>query len=242
MLKWIATVLLAIFVVTGRPAHAEDRQVDLLLVLAADISRSVDDRKFKLQRDGYVSAIADPRVIRAMTSGPTGRIALCFFEWASANEQNVIVDWVTISGENDARDVAQSIARAPRAFAGRTSISAAIDYGLEQLARSSHQASRHVINISGDGTNNSGREETRARDEAIAKGVTINGLTILSEIPLPTNPLHTNPPGGLTAYYENNVIGGPGAFVVEAQSFEAFGQLLIGKLIKEIAEAPRRRL
>src|SRR4029077_15719234 len=142
------------------------------LRFAADISRSVDDRNFKLQRDGYVSATADPRVIRAMPSGPTGRIALCFFEWASANEQNVIVDWVTISGENDARDVAQSIARAPRAFAGRTSISAAIDCGLEQLARSSHQASRHVINISGDGTNNSGREETRARDEAVAKGVT----------------------------------------------------------------------
>jgi hypothetical protein len=149
---------------------------------------------------------------------------------------------VTLACPDATEGEPMQIARAPSAFAGRTSISAAIDYGLEQLARSSHQASRHVINISGDGTNNSGREETRARDEAITKGVTINGLTILSEIPLLTNPLHTNPPGGLTAYYENNVIGGPGAFVVEAQSFEAFGQLLIGKLIKEIAEAPRRRL
>jgi hypothetical protein len=93
-----------------------------------------------------------------------------------------------------------------------------------------------------DGTNNAGREITRARDEAVAKGVTINGLAILSEVPLATNPLHTNPPGGLPAYYENNVIGGPGAFEVEAQSFEAFGQLLIGKLIKEIVEVPRRRL
>ena len=241
MLKWIATVLPAFFVMTGRPAYAKDRQVDLLLVLAADISRSVDDRKFKLQRDGYVSAIR-PRVIRAMTSGPIGRIALCFFEWASANEQNVIVDWVTISGENDARDVAQRIGQAPRAFAGRTSISAAIDYGLEQLARSSHQASRRVINISGDGTNNSGREVTRARDEVIEKRRDHQRSDHLREIPLATNPLHTNPPEGLTAYYENNVIGGPGAFVVEAQSFEAFGQLLIGKLIKEIAEAPRRRL
>jgi hypothetical protein len=142
MLKWIATVLLAIFVVTGRPAHAEDRQVDLLLVLAADISRSVDDRKFKLQRDGYVSAIADPRVIRAMTSGPTGRIALCFFEWASANEQNVIVDWVTISGENDARDVAQSIAQGTESICRPHIYQCRFDYGLEQLARSSHQASR----------------------------------------------------------------------------------------------------
>lgn len=160
MLKWGATVLLAFFVMTERPAHA-------------------NDRKFKLQRDGYVSALADARVIRAMTAGPTGRIALCFFERTSANEQNVIVDWVTILVKQCVR-VAQSIAPAPRAFAGRTSISTAIDYGLEQLARSSHQASRHVINISGDGTNNSGREDTRARDEAIAKGVTINGLAILS--------------------------------------------------------------
>jgi hypothetical protein len=223
-------------------ASADDQQVDLLLVLAADISRSVDDQKFKLQRDGYVNAIADPRVVRAMTAGARGRIALCFFEWASANEQKIIVDWMTIAGESDARDVARRIGEAPRAFMARTSISAAIDYGLDQLGRSPFQAPRRVINVSGDGTNNSGREVTRARDEAIAKGVTINGLAILSEVPLATNPLHTNPPGGLTAYYENNVIGGPGAFVVEAQSFEAFGQLLIGKLIKEIAEVPRRRL
>ena len=104
------------------------------------------------------------------------------------------------------------------------------------LARSPFQSDRRVIDVSGDGTNNSGRDVTAARDEAIAKGVTINGLVILSEVPLPTNPSHTHPPGGLTAYYENNVIGGPGAFVLEAENFEAFGQLIISKLIKEIAE------
>jgi Protein of unknown function (DUF1194) len=241
MRRWFASALIAISFLAACPARADDGQVDLLLVLAADISRSVDERKFQLQREGYANAIADPRVIRAMTAGARARIALCFFEWASANEQTVVVDWVTITGESDARAVAQRIREAPRAFMGRTSISAAIDYGLDQLGRSPFQASRRVINVSGDGTNNSGREVTRARDEAIAKGVTINGLAILSKIPLATNPLHTNPYGGLTAYYENNVIGGPGAFVVEAESFEAFGQLLIGKLIKEIAEVQRRR-
>ena len=223
-------------------ALADDQQVDLLLVLAADISRSVDEGKFNLQREGYANAMTDPRVIRAMTAGARGRIALCFFEWSSAHEQKIIVDWMTIAGESDARGVAQRIREAPRAFMGRTSISAAIDYGLEQLNSSPFPGPRRVINVSGDGTNNSGREVTRARDEALAKGVTINGLVILSEVPLPTNPLHTNPPGGLTAYYENNVIGGPGAFVVEAQNFESFGQLLISKLIKEIADAGDRRV
>jgi hypothetical protein len=129
------------------------------------------------------------------------------------------------------------VRQAPRAFVGRTSISAAIDYSMAVLGRSPFQAPRRVIDISGDGTNNSGRSVTEARDEAVAAGLTINGLVILSEVPLPTNPLHTHPPGGLTAYYENNVIGGPGAFAVEAQNFEAFGQSLISKLIKEIALA-----
>ena len=103
------------------------------------------------------------------------------------------------------------------------------------LSRSPFGAPRQIIDVSGDGTNNSGRDVTLARDAAIERGVIINGLVILSEIPLPTNPMHTHPPGGLTAYYENNVIGGPGAFVLEAQNFESFGQLLIQKLIKEIA-------
>jgi Protein of unknown function (DUF1194) len=235
----IAAILIAFSFLTASPARANDDQVDLLLVLAGDISRSVDERKFNLQRDGYASAIADPRVVRAMTAGPLGRIALCFIEWASENEQIVVIDWRPIAGDSDARDVSQRIRRAPRAFMGRTSISAAIDDSMGRLAHSPFRAPKSVINVSGDGTNNAGREITAARDEAVAQGVTINGLAILSKVPLATNPLHTNPYGGLTAYYENNVIGGPGAFVVEAESFEAFGQLLIGKLIKEIAEVHR---
>jgi len=244
MLKWLTAVLFALAVAAGialQPALAEDDEVDLLLVLAADVSRSVDEKKFKLQRDGYVAAIADPRVVRAMTAGPKGRIALCFVEWASNNEQIIVVDWTAVGGDVDAQGVAARVRDAPRAFMGRTSISAAIDYAMERLARSPFQGARRVIDVSGDGTNNSGRPVTQARDEAIAAGVTINGLVILSEVPLPTNPQHTHPPGGLTAYYENNVIGGPGAFVVEAESFESFGQLLISKLIKEIAQAPARR-
>ncbi len=236
----IAFALAAVASLVARPALAEEGTVDLLLVLAADVSRSVDEKKFKLQRDGYAAAIADPRVVRAMTAGPAGRIALCFIEWASNGEQTVVIDWTAVAGDGDAKGISARGREAPRSFMGRTSISAAIDYSMAHLARSPFQAPRRVIDVSGDGTNNSGRPVTQARDESIAAGVTINGLVILSEVPLPTNPQHTHPPGGLTAYYENNVIGGPGAFVLEAENFESFGQLMISKLIKEIAEAPAR--
>lgn len=226
----------------SQPARADEGQVDLLLVLAADVSRSVDDVKFKLQREGYAAALVDPRVVRAMTGGPSGRIALVFVEWASEWEQKVVLDWTVIAGEGDAKAVSSRVLEAERSYRGRTSISTAIDFSMGLLARSPFQADRSVIDISGDGTNNSGRDVVAARDEAIAKGVTINGLVILSDVPLATNPSHTHPPGGLTAYYENNVIGGPGAFVVEAESFEAFGQLIISKLIKEIADLAARRM
>jgi hypothetical protein len=246
MPKWTAAVVVALIVATGGlygspAARADEGQVDLLLVLAADVSRSVDDRKFKLQREGYAAAMIDPRVVRAMTAGANGRIAVLFVEWASEFEQRVVVEWTIVANERDAQEVSGRMRGAARSFWGRTSISAAIDFSMGLLARSPFQATRHVIDVSGDGTNNSGRDVTAARDAAIAQGVTINGLVILSEVPLPTNPTHTHPPGGLTAYYENNVIGGPGAFVVEAESFEAFGQLLVSKLVKEIAAAPSRR-
>jgi hypothetical protein len=244
MPRWIKAFCAALLMVVGmgqlpRQASA-DEQVDLLLVLAADISRSVDERKFRLQREGYAAAVTHPRVVRAMTAGPTGRIALCFMEWASDGEQIVVIDWLSVGGEGEAQAVAKRIREAPRAYMGRTSISAAIDYSMSILARSPFVSERRVIDVSGDGTNNSGRPVTLARDAAVGQGVTINGLVILSDVPLPTNPMHTHPPGGLTAYYENNVIGGPGAFVVEAESFEAFGQLLVSKLVKEIALAPSR--
>jgi len=236
-----AAFALAVVVLLGQPAHAESDYADLLLVLSADVSRSVDERKFRLQREGYAKALTDPRVLRAMAAGPRGRIALAFMEWASAGDQAVVVDWMPIGSREEAERVAKRVREAPRAFRGRTSISTGIDAAMALLAKSPFQAPRHVIDVSGDGTHNSGRPVTVARDEAVEKGVTINGLVILSEVPLPTNPLHTHPEGGLTAWYEKHVIGGPGAFVVEAKGFEAFGQSLIAKLIKEIAQVARQR-
>ncbi|MDX2202737.1 MAG: DUF1194 domain-containing protein [Hyphomicrobiaceae bacterium] len=211
--------------------------MDLLLVLAADVSRSVDERKFRLQRGGFASAISDPRVVNAMVAGPRGRIALLFLEWSGDGDQAVVLDWTMIAGQADADRAALVMRDAPRLFMGRTSISGAIDFSLQQMRRSPFAAPRRIIDVSGDGTNNSGRDVTAARDQAVEQGVVVNGLVILSDVPLSFNPMHTHPPGGLTRYYEDHVVGGPGAFVVEAKDFESFGQALISKLIKEVATA-----
>lgn len=222
---------------------AASREVDLLLVLAADVSRSVDSAKFHLQRSGYAAALADPRVLEAIGSGRERRIAVIFVEWSGATAQEIVVDWTLIAGAADARRFGDRLLEAPRAFAERTSISGAIDFSLAQLERAPFTALKRTIDISGDGTHNSGRDVRAARDEALARDVTINAIAILSERPLPWNPDHTHPPGGLAGYFRDNVIGGPGAFVLEAASFEAFGHALINKLVAEIAaagEAPYR--
>jgi hypothetical protein len=219
------------------PARAVE-PVDLLLVLSADVSRSVDAEKFKLQREGYINAIADPRVVRLIRAGTHGRIALCFVEWSGAGAAAVMVDWTLIANEDQARAFAEKVRAAPRLYMDRTSISTAIDFSMAQIARSPFGSERRVIDVSGDGTHNSGRDVTLARDEAVAKGVTINGLAILSAVPLAFNPTHTHPPGGLLKYYEDYVIGGPGAFALAADGFEAFGQSIMQKLIKEIAALP----
>lgn len=218
-------------------ALAED-QVDLQLVLAADISRSLDAAKFKLQREGYAAALTNPKVIAAIGSVPTGRIAICFVEWSGANAQAVVVDWTSVGNAAEADVLAQRILAAPRLFMERTAIGSAIEYSMTQFDRSPFQATRRVIDVSGDGTSNAGVEVTVARDRAVSEGVTINGLAILSEVPLASNPTHTHPPGGLLKYYEDNVIGGPGAFALAAENFEAFGRSILNKLIKEIAVAP----
>ena len=217
----------------GAPRAAEE--VDLLLVLTADVSRSLDTTKFKLQREGYAAAFSDRRVINAATSGPHGRIAVTFIEWSGLDERQVIIDWAVIASAENARQFSDRLMEAPRPFAGRTSISAGIDAAMAQLANAPVRSDRRTIDVSGDGTHNSGRDVRAARDEAVAQGVTINGLVILSEFPLPSFPEHTHPPGGLANYYRENVVGGDGAFVMVAENFQSFGRAIINKLIAEIA-------
>lgn len=232
------TLLMLAGAAIAAPAASAAEQVDLLLVLAADVSRSVDSGKFQLQREGYAAAISDPRVLDAIQSGRNGRIGVSFIEWSGAGSQRVVIDWTTISDLESAKGFGDHLLEASRSFADRTSISGAIEFAMGQLARAPYESARRAIDVSGDGTNNSGREVAQVRDEAVAQGVTINGLVILSETPLAWNPDHTNPPGGLENYYRNNVIGGAGAFVVAAENFNSFGQAIVKKLITEVAQAP----
>lgn len=233
----LLVALAALFLLARpRPAGAAE-EVDLLLVLASDVSRSVDAPKFQLQRDGYAAALANPRVLDAIRSGAHGRIAVCFLEWSGSHAQRVVVDWMLVKDAESGRQFGDRLIESPRSFAERTSISAAIDFSIAQLARAPFSAPRRTIDISGDGTNNSGREVRAARDEALAQDVTINGLVIMSERPMSWNPEHTHPPGGLASYYRENVVGGAGAFVMAAEDFNAFGNAIINKLVAEIAAA-----
>jgi Protein of unknown function (DUF1194) len=232
-----ASIALALAIATlgASPARAGER-VDLLLVLAADVSRSVDSQKFQLQREGYAAALSNPRVLDTIQSGRRGRIGVLFLEWSGFGNQKVVIDWMMIDGPKAAQAFGDRLLESPRSYADRTSISGGIDAAVAQLARAPFDAERRTIDVSGDGTNNAGRNVGQARDEALALGISINGLAILSEIPLPWNPEHTNPPGGLPKYYRDNVIGGPGSFVLEAKDFNSFGEAIIKKMIAEIAD------
>jgi len=233
LLRTILGVVGLVFALTGAARAAE--QVDLLLVLASDVSRSVDTRKFELQRQGYAAALSNPRVIDAIKSGPNGRIAICFVEWSGATSQKLVIDWTIVSDLASARKIGDQMLELPRSFADRTSISAGLEFSMHELNIAPFEAPRRTIDVSGDGTNNSGRDIASVRDEVLARGVTINGLVILSDTPLPWNPEHTNPPGGLDGYYRNNVVGGPGAFVMVAENHNSFGQAIVKKMIAEIA-------
>jgi hypothetical protein len=240
MRRLVALLGLALALVA--PAARASEPVDMLLVLAADVSRSVTEPKFKLQREGAAAAISHPDVVRALTSGPNRRIAVCFVEWATVGQQAVVVDWTVIESDGAARSFGDKLVEAPRSFIGSTSISSAIDFSVRQLERAPFTAERRVIDVSGDGNNNSGRLVSDARDDALAKGITINALVILTPLAESFRPEHTNPAGGLEKYFQDNVIGGPGAFTVVAEGHQSFGRALTKKLIQEIAGFPRHRL
>jgi hypothetical protein len=213
--------------------------VDMLLVLAADVSRSVTEPKFRLQRDGTAAALTHPDVVKAILSGPHRRIAVCLVEWAGT--QTVVVDWTVIASEADARRFGDKVVETPRSFSGSTALGGAIDFSLKQLEGAPFASDRRVIDISGDGNNNAGRPVLETRDEALEKSVVINALVILTPPAESFRPEHTNPPGGLEKYFQDNVIGGPGAFTVVAEGHESFGRALTKKLIQEIAGLSRNQ-
>ncbi len=221
----------------GTYAHADD--VDVALVMVSDVSRSIDDSEFKLEKDGYASAFANPQVIAAIRAGPNRSIAVAYLEFAGNLEVHTVIDWMTIRDQPTANAFIQRLSAAPRSFWGRTSISAGIDRAVELFGESGIAARRHVIDVCGDGTNNAGRDVSLARDDALKAGATVNGLAIINDHPVSWTYAHVQPPGGLPKYYRENVTGGPGSFVLEVHDFASFGEAVTRKLIQEIAQGPR---
>jgi Protein of unknown function (DUF1194) len=232
-------LVLAAFLLPPLAAHAAEA-VDVALALVADVSRSIDDSEFKLEKDGYEAAFADPRVIAAIKGGVNGRIAVTYIEFASAGEVRTVIDWTTIGDAEAARAFTDKLSAAPRSFWGRTAISAGIDRAMQAFAESGMDPQRRVIDVCGDGTNNAGRDITEARDDALKAGVTINGLAIINDHPATWTYAHVAPPGGLANYYRQNVTGGPASFVLEVHDFHAFGEAITRKLINEIASLQNR--
>lgn len=218
----------------ARPARAAGDPVDVLLVLAVDVSRSVDEDEARLQREGYRAAVSDPAVVEAIRGGMMGAVGLAYVEWAGAEYQRLVLPWLRIASAADATAWSEKLAEAPRASLSWTSISGALDFSLRTLNEAPFEATRRVIDVSGDGVNNSGGPVELSRDRVVAEGITINGLPIVNDRPtfgrMPSVPLDD--------YYRENVIGGPGAFVIVAEDFNSFGHAVKRKLIREIAARP----
>ncbi len=177
-------------------------------------------------------------MLEAIKGGPFGRIAVAYVEFASSFEVRTVLEWTIIQDAASARAFTDQLAAAPRSFWGRTAISAGIDQAVQLLAETGVNATRRVIDVCGDGTNNAGREVGDARDDAVKAGVTVNGLTIINDHPVSWTFAHVQPPGGLANYYRENVTGGPGSFVLEIHDFSTFGEAMTRKLVNEIATLP----
>lgn len=217
------------------PARAGE-PVDVALVLVSDVSRSIDPSEFELQKQGYFTAFTDRRVVAAISGGPVGAIAVSYVEFAGDEAVSTVLPWTVLRDAAGARAFAERLRAAPRSASGRTSITAGLDQAMREFAAwGGGEDVRRVIDVCGDGTNNSGGEVTEARDRAIAAGATINGLAIINDHPVSWNRAHVQPPGGLDHYYRTHVAGGPGSFVLVVHDFASFGEALTRKLLLEIA-------
>jgi hypothetical protein len=237
MLHPVCALLLAVFAWAGAlvsiaPAHAET-EVDLALVLAVDVSLSMEPDEQELQREGFIEAFRSPEVHEAIGRGMLGRIAVTYVEWAGAGYQQVVVPWTVIEHPVDGQAFAARLAQMPIQRYGYTSVSGAIDFSLSQLRESGVTSVRQVIDISGDGANNQGRIVTAARDEAVAQGITINGLPIMLKRPSGAWDIDN-----LDLYFKDCVIGGPGAFMNPVREKAQFAQAIRAKVIREIADGP----
>ncbi len=214
------------------PAAAK-AYVDLELVLAVDVSRSMDHEEQRLQREGYVAAFRDDQVHKAISSGPNGRIAVTYLEWAGQGVQSIVVPWRVIASREDAVAFAGELAGKPISRARRTSISAALRKSAELFKASPFQGLRRVIDVSGDGVNNSGGPVAAARDETVAAGIVINGLAIVVSPGAGFYSFFDIP--DLDLYFKDCVVGGPGSFVLSIRNKHEFATAIRQKLLLEIA-------
>jgi len=212
-------------------AQRSGMPVDVELVLAVDVSYSMDPEEQELQREGYIAAITSPEFMGALRQGMHAKVAMTYFEWAGSHHTQVIVPWRLIDNPETADGFAADIARAKYTRASRTSVSTALLFGASLFDSSGFRGMRRVIDVSGDGVNNNGPPVTVARDEVLAKGITINGLPIMLKRPITSSMDIDN----LDVYFEDCVIGGPGAFVIPIRQREQFKEAIRTKLILEVA-------
>lgn len=244
-MRWISIGTIAAVTAAGmvaglaapnRAPHFADRlddskTVDVELILAVDVSYSMDMDELAVQREGYAQALRSGEFLKTLKTGPTGRIAVTYFEWAAAGDQKIILPWQVIDGPESADAVATEIMNAPLRRASRTSISGAINFAVPLFDQNPYHGLRRVIDVSGDGPNNNGAPVTLARDAAVEKGIVINGLPIMVKEPS----YSTMDIENLDYYYEDCVIGGPGSFVVTIKSRDKFQEAIRAKLVMEVA-------
>ena len=215
-----------------RLAQKESKNVvDVELILAVDVSYSMDMDELAIQREGYAQAIVSKEFLQALKSGPNGKVSITYFEWAASSDQKIIIPWRLIDGPESADAVAAEILKTPVRRASRTSISGAIYFAMPLFDEDPYRGLRRVIDISGDGPNNNGAPVTGARDEALSKGIVINGLPIMVKEPS----YSTMDIDNLDWYYEDCVIGGPGSFVVPIKDRDRFKEAIRTKLLLEVA-------
>jgi hypothetical protein len=218
------------------PARSDvPEPVDLELILAIDVSGSVDEEEAALQRQGYLRALVHPQVIQAVSGGERKKIGITYVEWAGYHYQRVVADWTVISDKASAERFVARIAAVPISTERWTSISGAIEFAMRRFEASPYRGTRRVIDISGDGRNNNGRDLAEVRREALAKGIVINGLPIVNDRPTRWG---TPPERDLDIYYRDQVIGGPGSFYIVADGFQAFANAIRTKLVREISGTP----
>jgi len=206
-------------------ASARAQPVSVAIVMAADVSGSIDFHRWKLQREGYAQAVTHPAFLRAVEATPTRSVAIAFVEWSGIAEQRLVVDWTVIRGREDAERVADRLRQNDRSFTGSTSIAGALIFAATLLDVCPFRFSRAVVDVSGDGVNADGSNVETARDALLTRDVTINGIVIFGPMSEPH----------LREHYEEHVVGGPGAFVMVADDEQTFAYALVRKLVREVA-------